>query len=115
QHAEAGVHRAVAHAEDPAVAGQQRRLVRFAVPQLEPGLEVVVVRLRAGVVTPDGDTERPLVVAVHAEVLRELAGHALAGEDERGLVGDRLLVRGLRRYADDPAAGIDDRLGDGGL
>ncbi len=112
QHAQPGVHRAVAHAEDPAVAGQQVRLVRLAVPQLQPRLQVVVVALRAAVVAAHGHAQRPAVVAVDVQTLRELAGHALAGEDQRGVEAHRRLVLRPAADTDDAAGDVEDGLGD---
>ena len=57
QQAEAHVAGAVAHAEDPAVAGQQP----VAVPEIQPRLQVVVVVPGAGVVGAHRDAERPVV------------------------------------------------------
>ena len=42
--------------------------------------------LGAGVVAAHSYAQRSALVAVHAELLRELAGHALAGEHERRAV-----------------------------
>ena len=78
EQAEPDVGGAVAHAEDPAVAGQQR----VAVPQVEPGLEVVVVMPGRGVIGADRDPERPVVALVQAHSDRQPGGVAVGGDDQ---------------------------------
>ena len=80
---------AVADAEDPAVAGQQPVAGRRSlVPQLQPGLQLVVVVARARVVGADGDAHRPVVALLQAHRQRQPAGVAVGGDDQRRAVGD---------------------------
>lgn len=87
-------------------------------PQLEPGLEVVVVGARARVVGADGHAHRAVVALLAAHREGEAAGVAVCGDDERRAVLVGLprrapaLVDGLRGDADDRAAGVGDRGGD---
>ena len=83
------VGRPVAHAEDPAVPRQQP----VAVPQVEPGLQVVVVVPRAGVVGPHRDAERPVVPLAQPHGHRQAGGVAVRRDDDPGPVG--LIAVGL--------------------
>jgi len=66
EHAEAYVAGAVAHAEDPAVAGHQVGLAALAVPELEPALQVVVVGTGARVVRAHRHAHRAVLALVEA-------------------------------------------------
>ena len=82
--AEADVARAVADAEHPAVAGQQGGLPGRAVPQLEPGLEEVVVGARGRVVGPHRDPERTVVTLDEAHGQAEPARSCRPRRRRRG-------------------------------
>ena len=120
---EADVGGAVADAEDPAVAGQQHLLAAVVGgPQLEPGLEVVVVVARARVVGAHGHAHRAVLALLAAHRQGQPRGVAVRGDDQRrgipelGAGGAALLVHRLGGDAHDGALGVQDRAGDvGGL
>ncbi|SBT63136.1 geranylgeranyl reductase family [Micromonospora sediminicola] len=109
EHAQADVHPAVAEAEDPAVAGQQRVVALG--PQLQPGLQVVVVVLGGrAVVAADRDADRPVLPLGQPEREREAAGDPVGGDHQRRVEGGRLLVRAdLGLHADHPVVRVQHR------
>src|SRR5699024_3861271 len=81
--AQADVARSVTHTEDPAVAGQEYVLVAAAVPQLEPGLQVVVVVAWALEVGTHGHTHGSVVTLADPHGHREPGGVSVCGHDQR--------------------------------
>jgi hypothetical protein len=81
--AQAHVAGAVADPEYPPVAGQQR----VAVPQLEPGLQVVVVMPGAGVVGPDRHPQRPVVPACAGPMASDSGTSCVRRHHQPGPVG----------------------------
>ncbi len=108
QQPQAHVGGAVADTEDPPVAGQQG----VAVPQLQPGLQVVVVVAGALEVRPHRDAHRAVLALVQPHRQGDAGGVAVGGDHQPGAVGDLLAVP-LGDHADDvPAAVVEDRGGD---
>ncbi|CAK7281866.1 hypothetical protein SGPA1_12659 [Streptomyces misionensis JCM 4497] len=114
EHAEADVGGAVAHAEDPAVAGQQPVLGAAPVPQFQPGLQVVVVVAGRGEVRAHRDAHRAVLAPVQAHREGQPGGVAVGGDDERRVEGGlALLLADLGGDTGDPAGAlVHDRAGD---
>ena len=105
---EADVAGAVAHPEDPAVAGHQGGFAGFAVPELQPRLEVVVVAARGTVVGAVGHPHRAVGTLVQPHGDRQARGVAVGGHHQRSAV----LVAVTGPHPDDAAgAVVQDRLG----
>ena len=101
------VGRPVAHAEHPAVAGEQPVLGAGAVPELEVGLEEVVVAAGTGVVAADRDPQRPVVALADPAGERGPRPDAVARDDQRRGVRGRLALRApAGRHAHDAAGAL---------
>ena len=110
QQAQADVGRPVAHPEDPAVPGQQP----VAVPQVEPGFQVVIVMPRAPVIRPDRDAERAVVALAQAHRHRQPRRVAVRGHHDSRVVGALGLVVLARQHPGDPAGAlVEDGAGHG--
>ena len=114
--AEADVDDAVAHGEDPAVAGQQVGGAGGAAPQFEVGFHPFLVAAGAVEVGACGHAHGAVHLLFEAEAGSQSGGHSPGVDDDRGAHrgGGRVLATpALSRHADDASGAILDGADDG--
>ena len=113
---EADVHDAVAHGENPAVAGQKVGGSRSAAPQFEVGFHPFLVAAGAVEVGACGHAHGAVHLLFEAEAGSQSGGHSPGVDDDGGAHrgGGRVLATpALSRHADDASGAILDGADDG--